>query len=137
MDRGSQFSNRSMKSWLQDDDMERYSTCDEGKSVVAERFIRTLKSKIYKYVTLISKNVCIDKLYEIVNKYSNTYHSTIKIRLVNEKSSTYIDFNKKNNKENPKLKMVRISKYKTIFAKCYIPNWSEEVSVIKKIFSKA
>ena len=78
-----------MKSWLQDDDMERYSTCDEGKSVVAERFIRTLKSKIYKYVTLISKNVCIDKLYEIVNKYSNTYHSTIKIRLVNEKSSTY------------------------------------------------
>ena len=125
-----------MKSWLQDDDMERYSTCDEGKSVVAERFIRTLKSKIYKYVTLISKNVCIDKLYEIVNKYSNTYHSTIKVRLVNEKSSTYIDFNKKNNKENPKLKMVRISKYKTIFAKCYIPNWSEEVSVIKKIFSK-
>ena len=125
-----------MKSWLQDDDMERYSTCDEGKSVVAERFIRTLKSKIYKYVTLISKNVCIDKLYETVNKYSNTYHSTIKIRLVNEKSSTYIDFNKKNNKENPKLKMVRISKYKTIFAKCYIPNWSEEVSVIKKIFSK-
>ena len=125
-----------MKSWLQDDDMERYSTCDEGKSVVAERFIRTLKSKIYKYVTLISKNVCIDKLYVIVNKYSNTYHSTIKIRLVNEKSSTYIDFNKKNNKENPKLKMVRISKYKTIFAKCYIPNWSEEVSVIKKIFSK-
>ena len=125
-----------MKSWLQDDDIERYSTCDEGKSVVAERFIRTLKSKIYKYVTLISKNVCIDKLYEIVNKYSNTYHSTIKIRLVNEKSSTYIDFNKKNNKENPKLKMVRISKYKTIFAKCYIPNWSEEVSVIKKIFSK-
>ena len=125
-----------MKSWLQDDDMERYSTCDEGKSVVAERFIRTLKSKIHKYVTLISKNVCIDKLYEIVNKYSNTYHSTIKIRLVNEKSSTYIDFNKKNNKENPKLKMVRISKYKTIFAKCYIPNWSEEVSVLKKIFSK-
>ena len=125
-----------MKSWLQDDDMERYSTCDEGKSVVAERFIRTLKSKIYKYVTLISKNVCIDKLYEIVNKYSNTYHSTIKIRLVNEKSSTYIDFNKKNNKVNTKLKMVRISKYKTIFAKCYIPNWSEEVSVIKKIFSK-
>ena len=82
-----------MKLWLQDDDMERYSTCDEGKSVVAERFIRTLKSKIYKYLTLISKNVYIDKLYEIVNKYSNTYHSTIKIRLVNEKSNIYIDFN--------------------------------------------
>ena len=82
-----------MKLWLQDDDMERYSTCDEGKSVVAKRFIRTLKSKIYKYLTLISKNVYIDKLYEIVNKYSNTYHSTIKIRLVNEKSNTYIDFN--------------------------------------------
>ena len=102
-----------------------YSTHNEGNSVVAERFIRTLKNKIYKYITSISKNVYIDKLDGIVNKYNNTYHNTIKIMPVNVKSSTCIDFNKENNKEDPKFKVgdnVRISKYKNIFAKIYIPN---------------
>ena len=61
-------------------DIEMYSTHNEGKSVIAERFIRTLKNKIYKYVTSISKNVYIDKLYDIVNKYNNTYHSTVKMK---------------------------------------------------------
>ena len=69
-----------------------YSTHNEGKSVVAERFIRTLKNKIYKYMTSISKNVYIDKLDDIVNKYNNTYHSTSKIKPVNVKSSTYINY---------------------------------------------
>ena len=55
-----------------------YSMHNEGKSVVVERFIRTLKNKIYKYMTSISKNVYIDKLDDIVDKYNNTYHSTIK-----------------------------------------------------------
>ena len=59
-----------------------YSTHNEGKSVVAERFIRTLKSKIYKYMTSISKNVYIDKLDDIVDEYNNTYHTTIKIKLL-------------------------------------------------------
>ena len=68
-----------------------YSTHNEGKSVIAERFIRTLKNKIYKYITLISKNAHIDKLDDIVNKYINTYHSTIKMKPVDVKSSTYID----------------------------------------------
>ena len=61
-------------------DIEMYSTHNEGKSVIAERFIRTLKNNIYKYVTSISKNVYIDKLYDIVNKYNNTYHSTVKMK---------------------------------------------------------
>ena len=68
-----------------------YSIHNEGKSVVAERFIRTLKNKIFKYMTSISKNVYIGKLDDIVNKYHNTYHRTIKMKLFNAKSSKYID----------------------------------------------
>ena len=64
---------------------------NEGKSVVAERFIRTLKNKIYKYLTSISKNVYIEKLDDIVNKYNNTYLRAIKMKSVDAKSSTYID----------------------------------------------
>ena len=112
-----------------------YSTHNEGKSVVAERFIRTLKNKIYKYMTSISKNVYIDKLDDIVNKYNNTYHSTIKMKPVDVKSNTYIDSSKEINDKDPKFKIgdiVRISKYKNIFVKDYVPNWSEEVFVIKK-----
>ena len=62
--------------------MEMYSTHNEGKSVVAKKFIRTLKNKIYKYVTSISKNMYIDKLDDIVDKYNNKYHRTIKISLL-------------------------------------------------------
>ena len=70
-----------MKSWLQDDNIEMYSTDNEEKSLVAERFIRTLKAKIYKYTTSMSKNVYIDKLDDIVNKCNNTYHRAIKMKL--------------------------------------------------------
>ena len=136
VDKGSEFYNRSRKSWLEKNSIEMYSTNSEGKSVVAERFIRPLKNEIYKYVTSISKNVYIDKLNDIVNKYNNTYHITIKIKLVDVKSSTNIDSSKEINDENPKFKIgdtVRISKYKDIFAKDYTPNWSEKVFVIKSI----
>ena len=68
----SEFYNRSIKSFLQNNDVEMYSTYNEGKSVIAERFIRTLKSKIYKYLTSVSKNMYIDKLGDIVNNYNNT-----------------------------------------------------------------
>ena len=57
---------------VKDNYIEMYSIHNERKSVVAERFIRTLKAKIYKYMTSISKNVCIDKLYDIVKEYYNT-----------------------------------------------------------------
>ena len=113
-----------------------YSTNNEGKSVVAERFIKTIKNKTYKYLTLVSKNMYINKLDDIVNKYNNTYHSTIKMKSVDVESSTYIDFDKKNNKEDPKFKVghhVGISKYKNIFAKGCVPNWYEEVFLITKV----
>ena len=72
-----------------------YSIHNEGKSVVAERFMRTLKTKIYKYMTSISKNVYIDELDDIVNEYNNTYHRTIKMKPVDIKDNTYIDLRKK------------------------------------------
>ena len=71
-----------MKSWLQDNNIKMNSTHNEGKSVVAERIIRTFKTKIYKHMTLILKNVFIHKLDEIVNKYSNKHYRTIKMRPV-------------------------------------------------------
>ena len=72
-----------------------YSTNNKGESVVAERFIRTLTNEIYKYMTTISKNVYIDKLDDLVNKCNTAYHSTIKMKPIDVKSSTYVDFNKK------------------------------------------
>ena len=133
-----------------------YSIHNKGKSNVAERFIRTLKTKIYKYMTSISKNVYIDKLDDIVNEYNNTYHRASRIKPVDVKDNLYIDStglhsmelhsaelrstkkhsNKDVNDKNPKFKVgdhVRISKDKNVFAKGYTPNWSEEVFVIKKV----
>ena len=83
-------------------DIELYWTHNEEKSVIAERFIRTLKRKIYKYMTSISKNVCFDKLDDIVNKYNNTYRSKIKMQPADVKSSTYIDSRKEINDKDPK-----------------------------------
>ena len=136
VDKGSEFYNNSFKKWLKDNDIVIYSTNNEGKSVIAERFIRTLKNKIYKYMTSLSKNVYIDRLDDIVKEYNNTYHKSMKMRPVDVKDNTYIDFNKEVNEKNPKFKVgdhVRISKYKNIFAKGYMPNWSEEIFIIKKI----
>ena len=79
-----------------------YSTHNEGKSVVAERFIRTLKNSIYKYITPVSKNVYIDKLDAIVNKCNNTYYTTIKMKPVDVNSRTCIDFDRIIDKEDPK-----------------------------------
>ena len=124
-----------MKSWLENYGIEMYSTQNARKSIVAKRLIRTLKNKIYKYMIPISKNVDIDKLDDIVNKYNNTCHSTIKMKPVDVKLSTFINSSKEINGEDPKFKIgdiVRISKYKNIFVKDYVPNWSEEVFVIKK-----
>ena len=125
VDKGSEFYNSSFKKWLKDNDIEMYSIHNEEKSVVAERFVRTLKAKIYKYMTSVSKNVYIDKLDDIVGEYDNTYHRTIKMKPVNIKDNTNIDFKKEVNNKNQKSKIVdhvRISKYKNIFAKGYMPN---------------
>ena len=136
VDKGSEFYNAYFKKCLRDNDIVMYSTHNEGKAVVAERFIRTLKSKIYKYMTSISKNVYIDKLHDIVDEYNNIYHTTIKMKPIDVNDNTYINADKEINNKDPKFKVgdhVRISKYKNIFAKGYMPNWSEEVFVIKKV----
>ena len=90
-----------------------YSTHNEGKSVVVERFIRTLKNKVYKCETSTSKNVYIDKLDDIVNKYNDTYHRTIKMKPIDVKDNTYINIDKEVNDKKPKFEVgdhVRISK---------------------------
>ena len=113
---------------LEKNDIEMYSTHNEGKYVVAERFTRTLKTKIYKYITSISKNVYIDKLSDIAKKYNYTCDSTIQMKPINIKSSTYIDSSKEINYQDLKFKIgdiVRRSKFKSVFAKVYVPNWSE------------
>ena len=102
---------RSMKSLLEDNNIEIYSTHNEKKRAFVEKFIRILKNKVYNFNI---KNVYIDKLDDIVNKDNNTYHRTIKMNPVNVRSSIYIDFNKKYG-ENPKFKAgdhVRILKLK-------------------------
>ena len=113
-----------------------YSLYNEGKCVVAEGFIRTLKSKIYRYMTSVSKNVYINKLDDIVGDYNNTYHRAIKIKPVDFKNNTYIDSKKEVNDKDPKFKVSdhgRISRYKNSFAKGYTSNWSEEVFGFSKL----
>ena len=94
VDKGGEFYKNSFKKWLQDNDIAMYSRHNEGKSVVAERFIRTIKNKIYKYMTSISKNVYID---DIVDEYNNTYHRTIKMKPIDVKDNTYINIDKEVN----------------------------------------
>ena len=87
-------------------------------------------------MTTVSKNVYIDKLDDIVDEYNNTYHRSIKMKPINVKYNTYIDFEKEVNDKDPKFKVrdyVRISKYKNIFSKGYMRNWSEEVFISSKI----
>ena len=125
-----------MKSWLEKNAIEMYSAHNKEKSVVAERFIRTLKNKIYKYMTSVSKNVYIDMLDDVVNEYNNTYHRKIKMKPIGAKDYMYINFGKESNNKDPNFKIgdhVKMSKYKNVFAKGYTPNWSEEVFVIIKI----
>ena len=90
---------------MQGNDIKMYSTHNEGKSVVAERFIRILKNRIDKYMTSVSKNVYIDKLDDIVKKYNNTYQIRIKMKPVDVKLSTYIDSSEEINDKDPKFKI--------------------------------
>ena len=108
------------------------------KNLLLLKDLRELKTKIYKYMTSVSKNVHVNKLDNILNEYNNTYHRTVEKKPVDVKGNTYIDSIElsRSNDKDPKFKVgdhVRISKYKNIFAKGYTPNWSEEVFVIKKV----
>ena len=111
VDNGSEFYNRSLKSWLQDNGMKMYSTHNGGKSVEPERFLRTSK---YVYVYKCA--------YNIVHEYNNVYHKTIKMNPSDVKASTYINFEAQNYDKDPKFGIgdhVRIAKYKNVFAKRY------------------
>ena len=94
VDRGGEFYNHVFKKWLPDNNIIMYSTFNEGKSVAAERFIRTLKNKLYKHMTATGKNVYYDVSDDIVNKYNNTKHSTIKMKpkdVKDDNNRVYID----------------------------------------------
>ena len=126
-DQGSEFYNTHFKKWLKDNKTEMYSTYNEGKSVVAERFIKTLKNKIYKHMTANSENVHFNTLNYIVNEYSNTHHEAIKMKPIDVKSDSFAEYNEESNEKDSKCKVgnhVRISKYQNIFVKGYAPNWS-------------
>ena len=113
-----------------------YSTHNEGKSLVAERFIRTFKNKSYNHIKAVSKSLYIDELYDIVNEYNNTYHRTIKMKPIEVKDNTYIEYIKDVNDKDPNFKVgnyVRISNHENIFAKRYTRNWSEYVFVVKEV----
>ena len=115
-----------------------YSIYNERKSVVAERFISVLKNKLFKHMTAVSKSVYCDALDRTVNKYNNTVHRTIKMKLIDVTSDPYAEYNEDSNETKPKFKvgdLARISKYKNIFAKGYTQNWAEEVFDVSK-FSK-
>ena len=142
VDHGSEFYNNKFKQFLKENDIEMYSTHNEGKSVAAERFIKTLKNKTYKHMTTIGKNVYFNILDGIVDECNNSFHSSIKLKPKDLTDDNFIEskgfpeHNEEANKKNPKFKVddhVRISKYKNIFAKGYTPNWSEEVFIVNKV----
>ena len=136
VDQGGEFYNMLLKRFLKINDSEMYSVYNIGKSVVAERFIRTLKNNICKYMTAISKNVYFDMLDDIINKYNNTVYRTIKMKPIDVTSDSYAEYNEDSNEKDPKFKVgdhVRISNYKNIFAKGHTQNWSKEVFVVSKI----
>ena len=113
-----------------------YSTCNKGKFFVAERFIRTLKNKIFKHMTAVSKNVYFNVLDDIVNEYNNIVYRIMKMKLTDVTSDSYAEYNEDSNEKDPKFKVgdhVRISKYKNIFAKGYTQNWSEEVFILSRL----
>ena len=120
VDQGGEFYNNVFKKWLSDNDINMYSTYNEGKSVVAGRFIRALKNKLYKHMTATNKNVYYGVLDDVVNKYNNTKHSSIKMKPIDvgdNNKRVYIDEHNE----------------KDIFAKGYAPNWSSEIFIVDKI----
>ena len=103
-DQGSKFYNNAFTDFLKINNIKMYSANNEGKSVVAERFIRTLKNKIFKHMTAISANIYFDELDNIVNKYDNTVHRTIKIKPIDVTSDAYAEYNEDSKKKILNLK---------------------------------
>ena len=133
VDQEGEFYNNVFKKWLSDNDIIMYSTYNEGKSVVAERFIRALKNKLHKYMTATGKNVYYDVLDDVVNEYNNTKHSTIKMKPIDVKNNKIVYIDEHNEKDSRLKVVVRISKFKNIFSKGYMPNWSKKIFIVDKI----
>ena len=127
VDQGGEFYNNLFKRFLKINNIEMYSLCNETKSAVAERFVRTLKNTTFKNMTVVSKNVYFDVLDDIVNKCNNTVDRTIKMKWIDVTSDSYAEYNEDSNVTKSKFKVgdhVIISKYKKIFAKGCTQNWS-------------
>ena len=136
VDQGSEFYNKVFKNWLKNKEIEMYSTYNEGKSVVAERFIRALKNKLYKHMTAIGKNVYWNVLNDVVEKYNNTINRSIGMKPKDVKSDKEAVYVAESSEKRARFSVgdrVRISKFKNIFAKGYTPNWSKEIFVVNKI----
>ena len=136
VDQGSEFYNKSFKKWLEDNNIEMYSRCNEKKYGVAERVIRFLKNKIYKHMKAVSKNVYSDVLNNILDKYNNAIITLLKWSLSMLNLILMLSEMLNSNDKDAIFKIgyhLRISKYKSIFAKGYSSNWSEEVFEIRKI----
>ena len=144
VDQGKEFYNRNMDDWLKNNKINRYSTFGESKSVVVERFNRTLKDKMWKRFTAENTRVWITMLDRLILEYNNTFHSTIGMTPIeareknNYKLAVENTLNKTNNlgRKRPSFKVgdkVRISRLKGVFEKGYLPNWSEELFIIDKV----
>ena len=120
---------------MDNNDILMYSTHNEGKSVITERFIKTLKSKIYKKMTTNDSKSYLPYLNKLVDQYNNTYHHSINKKSINADYSASTE-NTESNPKAPKFKVndrVRIIKYKNIFSKGYTENWSREIFIIESV----
>ena len=136
VDQGDEFYNKVFGNWLKDEGIEMYSTYNEGKSVVVERFIRTLKNKLYKHMTSVAKDVYWNILDDIVEKYNDTVNRSIGIKPKDVGSDDEAAYVEESNKKDARFSVgdrVRISKFKNIFAKGYTPNWSKEIFVVSRV----
>ena len=144
VDKGSEFYNKTFKEWLLQNDIELYSTFNEGKAVIIERFNRTLKSRMYKQFTIQNNTIWYNIIDKLVDEYNKTKHGSIKLTPVEaskKKNHGLVYFNLygdiEASKQKPKFKIgdeVRISKFKRkVFDKGYTPNWSEEIFTVDKI----
>jgi hypothetical protein len=142
VDQGKEFYNKHMDEWIKENNIIRYSTYGEHKSAVVERFNRTLKANMWKRFTAENTRNWLNMLDNLINKYNNTVHSTIKMTPT-EASKPENKFEVLNNhgyqhhqQMNPKFEVgdrVRISRVKAVFEKGYLPNWSEEIYEITEV----
>ena len=140
IDQGGKFYNKVFDMWLKDEGIEMYLMYNEGScksmKVVAERFIRTLKNKLYKHMTSVGKDVYYDVLDDIVEKYNNSVNRSIGMKPKDVGSDDEAAYVEASNEKGAKFSVgdrVRISNFKNTFAKGYTPNWSKEIFVVSRV----